>query len=211
MAFFSFFQGGFEPDPKGFPQQELIAAVHLGGIPMERMTSQLIDYFKGYQIKFMKMFGLDKEEAIDAYTDAVVAVINYIRLDAFDESHSISTLLFKVTKNKSIDCLRKKGRGKELEKEEISIAEKESSEKNPLYELLLTETMDSVLDLLDRFQGKCREIILKWGFWGYSMAEIAESLQLKNADVARQTKSRCLKKLKKGIQDNPDFPNPNFD
>ncbi|MCB9234770.1 MAG: sigma-70 family RNA polymerase sigma factor [Bacteroidia bacterium] len=208
MKFFNLSNDGPEIDPKGFPQAEFIAAVLEGGIAMERMTTELIDYFKGYQWKFWRWYKLEKEEAIDAYTDAVMGLIRYIRLGKFDPQYSVSTYLYLLTKNKCIDHLRKNGRGQRLEKDPIPETLSPEGSQDPFYEILLSEAFDALMDVLETFRGKCREIILKWGYWGYSMTEIAAALGFKNAEVVRTQKSRCLKQLEEVLGNDPEFPTP---
>lgn len=210
MLLYSFFKKEKEIPQIGFPQDQFIEAVRQGGIVMERATKELMEYFRSYPYKFKNWYGLDKEEAIDAYTDAVMVVISYIRLDKLDTSYSLSTYLYRLTKNKCIDCLRQKGRGKRLKKEEVPQMEISDERRGLLHELLLSEVYHSVLGILEGFKGKCKEIILKWGYWGYSMAEIAEALGFKSPEVVRTQKSRCVKRLRQEIDRIPDFPTPRF-
>ena len=210
MLLYNFFKKERELPQKGFPQEDFINSVREGGIGMERATKELMTFFRGYPYKFRNWYGLEKEEAVDAYTDAVMVVINYIRLGKFDTRYSLSTYLYRLTKNKCIDCLRKKGRGMRHEMEEIPEAEVPEAKKGLLQELLLSEAFRSVLDVLEGFKGKCKEIILKWGYWGYSMAEIAEALGFSSPEVVRTQKSRCVKRLRKEIDRLPDFPTPIF-
>ena len=210
MSLFNQYRKDREIDQKDFPQEEFIDAVRQGGVAMERATGALIKYFRGYPLKFMKKFGLKKEDVLDIYTDSIMVVITYIRLGKFDESNTVSTYLYCVTHNKCVDLIRKKRNRKGLEFLEIPEAPIPDRSRGLLHELLISEAFHSVMDLLDSFKGKCKELILKWGFWGYSMSEIAESLDYKSADVVRTKKLRCLKRLRDDIGDDPHFPTPNF-
>ena len=195
-----------------FPQTDFISAVLHGGIPLERASTMLIDFFRKYQWKFYhkyKHLKLEKDEAIDAYTDAIMELISRIRLGTFDEQYSLSTYLFRLTKNRCIDRLRAKGYLKNKPMEEIPEISSADRSSNFLHELLNTEVFQGVMSLLDQIQGHCKEIILRWGYWGYSMKEIAEEMGMKNADVVRVQKSRCLKRLHQNIEKVTDFPTLN--
>ena len=195
-------------DQGDFDQEDFLDAVREGGVRMERATSNLINHFNGYSISIPRQLGLDREEGIDAFADAVMVLINYIRLGKLDERYKISTYLYRLTRNKSIDRMRKRGRLSQLE--EIPEAPMPDGKRSVLHDLLISETFHEVLDLLDQFKGKCKELLLKWGFWGYSMKEISQALDFKSPEVARTQKSRCLKKLNHEISDRNDFPTPSF-
>lgn len=209
MSILQLFFDEKEIPQSGFPQTEFISAVHHGGIPLERAATMLIDFFRRYQWKFYhkyKHLRLEQDEAIDAYTDAVMELISRIRSGTFDAQYSLSTYLFRLTKNRCIDRLRAKGYLKNKPMEEIPEISSTDNSSNFLHDLLNTEAFQSVMSLLDQIQGRCKEIILKWGYWGYSMKEIAEEMGMKNAEVVRVQKSRCLKRLHQSIEKTPDFP-----
>lgn len=200
-----------EISQEGFSQSEFLESVRAGGVPLERATQELIAHFKGYPMMFRNRYGLETEEAIDAYTDAIMVVISYIREEKLDERYSLSTYLYRITRNKCIDTLRKRGRGKRLEKAEIPMAAIPTPGKSLVQELILSETFRSMLDVLNRFKGKCKEIIMKWGYWGYSMADIAETLELNSPEAARKQKSRCIKRLRNAVDQTPPFSTFNQD
>lgn len=211
MSLFNFLRTEKEITQHGFSQSAFIQAVTEGGIPLERATDRLINHFRGYPMMFAKRYGLESEEVIDAYSDAVMALITYIRVKKFDERYSISTYLYRLTKNKSIDILRAKGRGKRIQQEEIPSVQILDGDRSLLHELLMSEVLQSVLDLLDSFKNKCKELILRWGFWGYSANEIAQAMDYKSPEVVRTQKSRCLDRLRTEIDRQIDFPFPHFD
>lgn len=61
------------------------------------------------------------------------------------------------------------------------------------------ELLQSCMDTLDLLNDSCRSILEDFYFFGMSMAEIAEKMNLSNAQVAKTTKSRCYKKWKELI------------
>ena len=184
---------------RGLPydQNKFVQAVKDGGIPLEKETNILIKVLGPYVANLPYRYGLSKEEGIDAFTDAVVALITYIRLGKFKEEKKLSTLVYRLTKNKCIDRARRRRREKH---EDISEFIHLSSEKNVLHEILIKESYRNLNEVLDRLRGKCKDLILKWGYWGYSMQEIADQLNMNSSGVARTQKLRCLKQLQKKLR-----------
>ena len=69
--------------------------------------------------------------------------------------------------------------------------------------LRLIDNRDEVrhINLLIQEMGdSCQKILIDWGYYGYSMEEIAQRAQLSNAESARSMKYKCLKKLRSLIQ-----------
>lgn len=204
----------YEENPKGgnsnhsFPDQEFIAAVKSGGASLEKMTGKLISHYGGYQWKLRQKFWMTKEMVIDAFTDAVMELIRMIRVGTFDTTYTISTCLYRITYNRCIDQLRKAGRAKSRKELPVPETMDIPGERSVFYEILRTEAFEGVLSAINSLREKCREILLKWGYWGYSMEEIAEMVGSKNAQTVRQEKSRCLKTLQQTIRETHDYPYP---
>ncbi|MFT5912928.1 MAG: RNA polymerase sigma factor (sigma-70 family), partial [Paraglaciecola sp.] len=63
-------------------------------------------------------------------------------------------------------------------------------------EMDLKEQMKQLHKYLNKLGEPCKQILIDWGFWGYSMSEIAERIGLLGSVQAKDTKYRCLKKLR---------------
>ncbi|MEM6771214.1 MAG: hypothetical protein AAF597_11575, partial [Bacteroidota bacterium] len=76
----------------------------------------------------------------------------------------------------------------------------EPSSKNLLQDFLLREDVAQLSLYLDQLGEPCRQILLDWGYWGYSMQEIAERVGLDSADQAKRKKYKCRQRLLANLQ-----------
>ena len=123
------------------------------------------------------------------FIEAVCVVDKKIRINEFKGTEYVQLKSFLVTtaKNKCIELLRKKKHNVGLEKIEEPVHEENILEKEDRHGKLRV--------ILEEIGKNCKEVLLKY-YAGFSMKEIATALDLKNADVAKQIKARCFKRLK---------------
>jgi RNA polymerase sigma-70 factor (ECF subfamily) len=171
-------------DPK------FINSILAGGSVMHRTIEWF--YHENFNLVY-KMTGahkLIKEEALDAYSDAVTAFVENIRNNKFRGEAKCSTYFIRIFNNKCIDIIRKKTTNR-VDKNTISL--------DDLGTELIQEAVneDQNIDLTD-FTGQlsqiCREVLMDWSD-GYSMEEIAARNKLKNAHTARSKRFNCFKQL----------------
>jgi RNA polymerase sigma-70 factor (ECF subfamily) len=170
---------------------EIVNKIIQGGSQMEKC----LETFYRENIRFTsvmeKKYGLDRESAIDAYTDAIIDFKEQVRNHQFHQKSKCSTYLFSIFNNKCIDILRKKTTHTIIN----DIPENLKDQSPDIVQMLTMKVEKTYLDNLMVMLGtKCREILMDWND-GYSMDEIAERNALLNANVARSKRYTCLQQL----------------
>lgn len=179
--------------------QQVIEAIKAGGREKERCIGRLMTEYIQYAHAIKGKLGLTDDQASDAFTDAILVLTNHIERGIFRGDSKISTYLYRINYNKGVDLLRKYATKQASLKYEIPDIKDESADL-----LKQMDIADDVADLkgyLEQLGEKCKSILLDWGFWGYSMEEIAQRSGLKDARSAKNRKYKCMERLMKLIGD----------
>lgn len=147
-----------------------------------------------------KTFNLSQEECEDIYQDTILVFRKNIVSERLTElSSSIKTYLFAIGRNLALKRIQTSAR-------HISdnLIEKEQ---NPH----LTESTDEIItrdeqqqlisSMINKLNEPNRSILKMYYYQNLSMKEIAEKLNYKNDKVVKAQKVRCMKALKKMIQE----------
>ena len=143
----------------------------------------------------MKKVNIPKEEALDAFIDAILDLTEQVATGKFKGEGKLSSYLYKIFFYKSIDLFRKNTTDK-LDYLEVL---PEPSDPGPSADskLEIREAETQLHRYLDRLGEPCKQILIDWGFWGYNMTEIAARAGMENSVQAKDRKYRCLKELRK--------------
>ena len=179
---------------KTYTDRELIEAIRRGGLAREKALLFLYKRYVAFVYKLQKRYSLSIEDAKDAYSDAIIVAGEQISKNMFRGESQISSYLYRIFSNKCVDLIRKKANPPTHTLETVStLSDREKSMQD------LLEVRDEVRELehvLDQMGPSCKQILLDWAYFGYSMEEIAQRAGLKNAESAMSQKYKCFKKLK---------------
>ncbi|MEZ4688501.1 MAG: sigma-70 family RNA polymerase sigma factor [Bacteroidia bacterium] len=179
-----------------YQESQVLEAIRAGGRGRQEAEYQLFDRFRYLVQKGKKRHGLGDDQVIDAYTDAVMAVIDKIASGSFRAENKISTLLHQVFFNKCVDVFRKESNTPAKTGLEEVMALLPDRTGDVLQRLMVEEKMAALRGLMENLGESCKTILWDSLYFGYRPAEIAEKLGLKNAETVLSQKSRCLKKLR---------------
>ena len=140
------------------------------------------------------------EDAKDIFQDTLICFYTNVKQGSYSHQAKISTYLFAVAKNIWLKKLRK-------EKQATAYAEAQENEEhfsldNALLALEYNERQIALSQLLREAGEKCLHLLKCFYYEKMSMVEIANHLGLASKDVAKNQKSRCLKKLKVLVNSN---------
>lgn len=186
-----------------YNEEQVLEAIREGGRARQEAEYQLFDRFRYLVPKGKKKHGLSEEQAIDAYTDASMAVIDKISSGSFRRENKVSTLFHQIFYNKCVDVFRKNANTPEKTDLMEAMPYLPDQASNMLGKLIVEEQMDELRALMAKLGESCRNILWDALYFGFRPAEIAEKYGLKNAETVLSQKSRCLKKLRamaKGIE-----------
>ncbi|MFT6360107.1 MAG: RNA polymerase sigma factor (sigma-70 family) [Paraglaciecola sp.] len=179
---------------KRWSDNQLIEALTKGGISREQAVTYLLNTFIHFVPTMVKKVGISKEQALDAFTDTLIDLIEQVVDGKFKGESKLSSYLYKIFYFKSIDLFRKN----KTNRIDYGLQLLENPDSMPTAdeEMDLKEQMKQLHKYLNKLGEPCKQILIDWGFWGYSMSEIAERIGLLGSVQAKDTKYRCLKKLR---------------
>jgi len=142
---------------------------------------------------------LSEDEAFDAYSDSVLAVIESISNETFQGNSSLKSYLYKIFHNKCVDLFRKNATNKNSVNRALSINEelfRLSDKSRSIVQTLIEQADWKVLkERLEQLGEDCRRMLLLWSD-SYSDKEIAVVMEYKTANVVKTSRLRCLSKLR---------------
>lgn len=169
---------------------------------IERITMSYKNNILNYFPNPDKIDGIEQRKSyVDhLFIEAVVILDRKIRNNQFEgEIYSQLANFISVTaKFVCIAFLRDKKVHVDIEEHDFSYDSDDS------FEFEKESTYHKLHEVLNKIGRNCKELLLKF-YSGFSMQEIADQLNLASADVAKQSKARCMKSLKTEIGNNPDF------
>jgi hypothetical protein len=176
--------------PSIWSDKKIIDALLNGGSSKEDAVNYVMNEFIHYLPTVAKKTGLNREEALDVFTDAIMDMIDQVVTGRFKEESKLSF--------KCVDLFRKKTTNKIDYRNELPV----SSDSTPLAtnKMETDEEIKQLYKYLDQLGDPCKQILLDWGFWGYNMTEIADRAGLESSVQAKDRKYKCLKQLRKLIQ-----------
>ena len=179
---------------KELTDEEIIKKLKSGGQLFEEASMFMFHAFKGFIPKVKSKLHLSQSHLQDAYADALVKLIRQLKDGSFRGDSKISSYFYTIFYNKSVDVSRKISSNKNMETQELF--EYDAREKDLLSFIENKDEANQVIKVIDKMGKTCQRILMDWGYYGYSMGEIAERSNLSNAESARSMKYKCLNKLR---------------
>lgn len=186
----------FKRKPKT-TDKALIASLKKNGTERQKSENHLYDTY-AYLVKTgIYKYKLTENDAIDAYTDSILATIQNIITGKFKEDSTIKTYLTKIFFRKCVDVIRKITTKKTETLSIDNFFNLNDTLRSTLESIILKEKVIALKEKIKLLSDKCQIIIEKWGM-GYSDNEIAQIavLGLSTATTVKTTRHRCLKKLR---------------
>lgn len=187
------------PSTSDLTCKEIIEEILKGGVARERMTQRVFKEYKGFLISIAKKLGVPYDIAADAYAEAVTELVIKIPTGKFVPKfpRSCSTFIYTVCYNKCVDHKRREQNKPDME----YIEDSENPYKyEPLPERKRLRWKDILTSYEEKIGKKCKDI-LELHIEGFKPKEIAEKLGMASANSVSATKSKCIKDLKKLIDE----------
>lgn len=177
-----------------FTDEDLIKKIRAGGREFEDVSLYMFHEYKGFVSKVKYKLNLPQQQVQDAYADALVKLIRHLRDGTFRGDSKISSYFYRIFYNTSVDVSRKNASYKNIETMEL--LEHDAREMDLLKLIDNKDETKQVVEVMSTMGNPCKKILMDWGYYGYSMTEIATRSDLSNAESARSMKYKCLKKLR---------------
>lgn len=180
-------------------EREIIEGLLQTGTIRRKSEEQLFSRYAYFVQEGQHKHNLQQDESLDAYCDAVLAVIEEISHSHFEGRSSLKTYLYKIFHNKCVDLLRKMTTNKSSVHHTGAITDMmhqvSDSSRSVLQQLIDKADWEKLKQKLSQLGENCRQMLMLWAD-GYSDREVAASLDYKTADVVKTSRLRCLEKLK---------------
>lgn len=138
------------------------------------------------------------DDAEDIFQDGLIVLYKKVRNENFELTSALKTYVYSICKYIWFNRVRKK---KEVELEEG--ADFLLPDEDQLTILIKTEAGELIADLFGELGEECKNLLILFYYKRKKMKEIAQQLQLVSEQVAKNRKSRCLKKLREKVMESP--------
>ncbi|WP_298515057.1 sigma-70 family RNA polymerase sigma factor [uncultured Kordia sp.] len=173
------------------------------------MESQVLKYLYTTTDKSLRDFIIsnngDHTIADDILQDAIIVWYEKVKNQEFKLQTTISGYIYTV--GKYIWYNRQRKNKKIIPSEFVNISEDEENFTEQDFELFQIDKTNLVEELLEQIGISCKKVLIESIYMKIPMQEIAVINELKNEQVARNKKSKCLKKLRKIIEASSYFKN----
>ena len=142
-----------------------------------------------------------ESEAKDLFQDGIISFYTQVKKGNFKLTSSLKTYLFAVCRNLWLTRLKGKKRTSDLEPVHYRIAEETDN-----LQLLITEESQELLQrILQHLGEECQRLLVYFYFDRFRMREIARKMQFSSEQIAKNKKSKCMKKLAQLLEDQQDL------
>ncbi len=157
-------------------------------------------YYRMIEQLILKNNG-SSEEAADIFQDGVVVLYRKVREPGFQKTAAFGTFLYAICRNLWLMRLRKRKRETnltEVHQETIPLDE-------DLFDYLhANERSQWIANALSQLKDDCRRVLVYFYFDRLKMSEIQEKMQYQSEQVAKNKKSRCMKRLRELVKSMPE-------
>jgi RNA polymerase sigma factor (sigma-70 family) len=178
---------------------QIIGKIRQDGLDKRKGEEALFSRYSYFIREGVRKHRLTEEQAFDAYSDGVLAVIDNISNGTFKGESSLKSYLYKIFHNKCVDLFRKSTTNKNVISKAHSIDEelfRLSDLSRSIIQTLIEKADWTVLkERIARLGEDCRKMLLLWAD-NYNDKEIAVMMEYKTANVVKTSRLRCLAKLR---------------
>jgi RNA polymerase sigma-70 factor (ECF subfamily) len=163
----------------------------------------LVKLYGQYRKEFLswayKTYAVLEEDSTDCFQDAMIIFYRNIKSGKLNHlNSSIKTYLFSIGKNLLFRKFKDKSRHLPLTD---SIYRETDSDNFEFPELYSGNSIENVIAaMVSKLKDPCKSILKYFYYRGFSMDEIAEEMNYKNAQTVKAQKVRCIKELQGLIQ-----------
>lgn len=185
------------------PDNIFINRIRYGG---EDEIIHLYNEHKSGFIKWAKFkYKLEHDDALDIFQDAVIALYKNVKQgNILELNHSIKTYLYGIAKNMILNRLKYKSKFDDTFDEYDTIPYNSLSEEWEVN----SDAKEFIKSALKNLGEPCYTLLRLYYYNEYSMEAIAREINSKNPNVVKTQKARCIKALRKLVEekfDNKDF------
>jgi RNA polymerase sigma factor (sigma-70 family) len=165
----------------------VVEPLHTLRVGTGEQITRLYDRYRGEFLAFAaKYYSLFGDDAVEVYQDSFVALYENVRSGRLATlSVSLKTYLFRIAQNKMLN--RRRGAAGKSDPLPDNLAEESGD---------WQQKQEITYDLVQRMEEPCNKVLTLYYWERLSMDAIAGEMNYANAQVAKNRKSVCMRKLK---------------
>lgn len=177
----------------------ILQRIEEGGKSLEQAMQELYtdEQCRGQALSLLLRMGGRAQDFEDVFQDSIAHLIMNIRKGKFKGESSVKTYLLSICKHLWMNKRKQLANRKALLANQPLASE--TTVDNPEDILLYQERTQVLQRLLAKIGDPCRRILSLWSL-SYSMDEISQLTDYKNAAVVRKKKHHCLQQLMMMVQ-----------
>lgn len=176
---------------KNYNDSEIVVHISRGTKDEDFCLKQLYKENNKLIVSFVLKNNGTEQDGKEVLQNAIIVLYEKIRKGNFKLTAKLSTYLFSIAKNQWYAQLKKNNKFMTIEDEQKERAYGVSSQSDDVI-----DTNDKkkamVISIMNQLKNDCKEILVYSIYQNYSMKEIAEMMDYKNEQIARNKKSKCL-------------------
>jgi RNA polymerase sigma factor (sigma-70 family) len=158
-----------------------------------RAIGLLYDRYADDVAALIVRMGGSSADGEDVFQEVVLAFVGTVQQDTYRAEAGVRTFLHALARHKWYNELRRRGRAQQ--RNALFEASRDELPESATRLLEHKEATAGLHGVLERIGASCKELLLGFYYGQRSMQELSRQLGLENEQVARNKKSRCLKKL----------------
>lgn len=166
---------------------------------VEKPVKALYDLYFENIIAQIVANGGTREDGSDVFQDAIIILIEKVRMNHFRGESSIKTFLSAIARNLWLFELRTRDRRKKREKFYADSSDKIILENEHFMDRSDRQSLEQIFDQIG---ATCKRILTGVYFENRSMKELLGEFDFENEQVLRNKKSKCMKKVKEMLLNN---------
>jgi RNA polymerase sigma factor (sigma-70 family) len=174
---------------------------------INRPVRYLYEHYFEDAAKEIRLRGGSDDDAADMFQEAVLILIEKIKTGKFRQESSIKTFLVGIARN--LWLFEKRTRERRSSREmhyTISEVDNIHNEDLEIGERIFCRSNTDVIQTLFKQVGEiCSKILIGFYYENTSMKNLLQRFHFDNEQVLRNRKSRCMKKVKKLLTDQPEL------
>lgn len=166
----------------------------------EKALFKIYDLYKSEFLQFAHRFELPKDDILDVYQDAFIALHeNALKGKLDDLKSNVKTYFFAIGKYMIYSKFKQNQKSVYMETfDEFQLDESWIQEEGPEK----NSSVDNLEIALNQLGGKCKELLTYFYYEERKLDEIVQLMNYENKDVAKSQKSRCIRNLKNLLNQN---------
>jgi RNA polymerase sigma factor (sigma-70 family) len=177
----------------------MVEEIRAGGSKTQVYINKLYaDHFPQVR-RFVRRNRGTENDAKDIFQEGMMILYKQIVRQKFRGESKIGTYLFSICRYIWYHQLEEKGK-----KNQLSAKMDLETRENmvfPFQKIQQQNQWDWIEKVLAQLAEDCRKILLNSLYYQYSMEEVATQMQYENAQIARNKKYKCLKRLRKYLDE----------